>query len=253
MNNEFSFEHRQYKTIHYRANPRGIFMHYLTYIQKGHCGIETEGKTISAKEGDVFFIPKGVPYKVLWEGDEETGRIDFLSYGFFHLHTADSFDFLPQRIDCSPALIKRISEIPAEGNLITCKALSLFYGVMTELLPLMEHAGNKDTLIVEKARKFIYSNFNCTMAEVAEACYISQPYLYKIFKRQLHIAPNEFKRKILCEKGIELLNTTDKTVEEISSILGLSSGSYFRKILKRYTARTPKEIREVGMLYDIIV
>lgn len=130
MNNEFSFEHRRYKTIHYRANPRGIFMHYLTYIQKGHCGIETGGKTISAKEGDVFFIPKGLPYD---------------------------------------------------------------------------------------------------------------------------IAPNEFKRKILCEKGIELLNTTGKAVEEISSILGLSSGSYFRKLLKRYTARTPKEIREVGMLYDIIV
>ena len=151
-------------------------------------------------------------------------------------------------INCSDALKERIASIPAGTHQITCKALSLFYGVMAELLPIMKRPENKDAQIVEKAREYIYANYSCTIPEVAEYCFISEPYLYKIFKRYMHISPNRFKGKILCEKGIELLTTTDKTIEEISAILGLSSGSYFRKLLKRYTNKTPKEIRKAGFL-----
>ena len=37
---------------------------------------------------------------------------------------------------------------------------------------------------------------------------------------------------------------TDKKIEEISSMLNFSSSSYFRKILKQHTGKTPREIRK---------
>jgi transcriptional regulator GlxA family with amidase domain len=41
-----------------------------------------------------------------------------------------------------------------------------------------------------------------------------------------------------------MLTTTNKSVQEISDILGFSSTSYFRKILKLYTDKTPLKIRK---------
>jgi len=75
-------------------------------------------------------------------------------------------------------------------------------------------------------------------------CMISEPYLYTLFKKVTHITPNDYKQKILCEMGIELLLTTDKKIEEITTILKFSSSSYFRKVLKKHTGLTPREIKK---------
>jgi len=40
------------------------------------------------------------------------------------------------------------------------------------------------------------------------------------------------------------LLTTNKTVEEIASLINFSSASYFRKVLKKHTGSTPSEIRK---------
>ncbi|MBE6762725.1 MAG: AraC family transcriptional regulator, partial [Ruminococcaceae bacterium] len=56
--------------------------------------------------------------------------------------------------------------------------------------------------------------------------------------------PNQFRNEILCEKAISLLTTTNKSVQEISDTLNFSSTSYFRKILKAHTGKTPLEIRK---------
>ncbi len=55
--------------------------------------------------------------------------------------------------------------------------------------------------------------------------------------------PNEYRQRRLCECGIELLISTDKNLEEIATLLDFSSGSYFRRVLKKHTGKTPREIR----------
>jgi len=49
---------------------------------------------------------------------------------------------------------------------------------------------------------------------------------------------------VLCKKSIDLLQTTDLPIEEISGMMGFSSSSYFRKVLKEHTGKTPHEIRK---------
>ena len=164
MINQFSFEHNCFSKISHRVNKDGILMNYITYILSGCCRIEAKGKTFYAQEGDVFFVPKDLPYEILWEGDAENGNIEFLSYGFFHLHSTEPFDYNLQLIHCPDSLKERIMSIPAANQQITCKTLSLFYGVMADLLPCMVRPENKDAQIVEKAREYIYDHYNCTIA-----------------------------------------------------------------------------------------
>jgi AraC-like DNA-binding protein len=98
--------------------------------------------------------------------------------------------------------------------------------------------------VIEKAIDCINNNPGFKISEIAKYCNISEPGIYSIFKRCLNKTPNEIKNKILCEKAVSLLITTNKSVQEISDTLNFSSTSYFRKILKEHTGKRPLEIRK---------
>jgi len=59
------------------------FMHrttqvdYFASMEKGTARIVTKDKTISIKEGDIFYIPKSLGYQSYWYGNEEVA--------FFHM------------------------------------------------------------------------------------------------------------------------------------------------------------------------
>ena len=76
-------------------------------------------------------------------------------------------------------------------------------------------------------------------------CSLSEPHLYYLFKKAGEVTPNEYRQKSLCDRAVELLITTDNSVEAISDMLGFSSSSYFRKILKKHTGKSPREIRGI--------
>ena len=59
-----------------------------------------------------------------------------------------------------------------------------------------------------------------------------------------HTTPNTQRQIILCERAVELLTTTDRPIEEISTALGFSSSAYFRKVMREHTGMTPREIRK---------
>ena len=68
--------------------------------------------------------------------------------------------------------------------------------------------------------------------------------VYGVFKKACNTTPIEKKQEIFCERAAELLITTDLSVEQISEMLNFSSSSYFRKIFKKHTGKTPLQIRK---------
>jgi len=103
-------------------------------------------------------------------------------------------------------------------------------------------------LAVHKATACMRQDPYAQIDQVARQVGISQSTLYSAFKKQLGITPNTMRQKILCEKARELLTTTSLSVEEVSSQLGFSSSSYFRKILQKHTGKTPLAIRKENLL-----
>ena len=151
-----------------------------------------------------------------------------------------------QNVDCGEEIKNLILSIPTEGSAISCETLSIFYGVLSKLLP---YLGNNQTLskkeeIINRAEKYISANTDCSACDIAKECSISEPYLYMLFKEKAGCTPNDYKLKVKCQKGTELLLTTDKSVEEISAIIGFSSASHFRRVLKSQIGLTPKEVRK---------
>jgi AraC-like DNA-binding protein len=98
--------------------------------------------------------------------------------------------------------------------------------------------------VFQKVQRYLYKNPNAPMEAVATFCNMSQSGLYNIFARCGWGTPNDLRQKMRAEKAVELLQTTDLSVETISDRLGFSSASYFRKILKKHTGKTPTAIRK---------
>ena len=112
----------------------------------------------------------------------------------------------------------------------------------------MERKITHNELLIEKALDFMYLNINYQVRDIASYCNVSEATLYNVFSQNLNKSPNEMKQQIMCEKATEYLTITSLSVEEISSKLQFSSSSYFRKIFKKHTGKTPLQIRKEAFM-----
>jgi AraC-like DNA-binding protein len=79
---------------------------------------------------------------------------------------------------------------------------------------------------------------------LASLCGMSESNFYAVFKKQMNMTPIEYKNKLRCIRVTELLRNSNYTVEYISQKLSFSSPMYMRKLLKKYTGKTPGLIRK---------
>lgn len=237
----FVFFNVKVSKYHYTDNRAGVAVNYLAYLRKGTAKIISENDTIDIKEGDLFFIPKNLSYQSYWYGNDE---IDFLSCSFSSLLTGEDLNYKLQVISCSDEIKNEVQAIFEEDTPLSSKSLAHFYTAIAAVLPTLKRKSeSKELLLAEKIRECIENNPHASLKDVAKLCAISESYMYDLFKRATGNTPNDYKLKIICEEGIELLLTTNKKIEEIASILNFSSSSYFRKVLKKHTGSSPGEIR----------
>ena len=243
FSNDFVFMNIHFSKYHYTDARSGAPLNYLAYMQEGEAKIVSEYNTIEVKKGDLFYIPKNLSYQSYWYGSD---KIDFLSFGFQTLHTTEEHVFALQLLPHDPMIVKKLLEISGIST-VNCKALSLFYEVMNDVIPqLKQSPESHEKMLVQRIKLCISRHPHHSLPEIADLCMISESYLYALFKKQEHITPNDYRQKILCDMGMELLLTTDKKLEEVTDLLGFSSSSYFRKVLKKHTGYTPKELRKHG-------
>ena len=237
----FRFFRITFDKYHHTDNRCGAPEHYIAYMEEGSCRLVSEKISVEIKEGDVFYIPMGLPYQSFWHGE---GRISFITLGFkLFPETADN-NFLMQKIDCSSGIKELIKKITVNKS-PDSRTISDFFSILDKLLPLMkaEKLSRAENIYVT-SRAYILKNTNCTAKDIARHCAVSESTLYLSFKTAANKTPNEVKNEVLCEKAQILLTTTNKSIQEISDTLGFSSASYFRKIFRTNTGKTPSEIRK---------
>lgn len=232
--------HKYHMTDHLRTG--GSPGHFIGRMIKGSAKLKSRGNTITVFEGDIFYIPNGLKYQSFWYGDEEN-EILFDSLRFYSFPMADNHSYTLQKIDCSSAARNLLLEI-ADEMTVNCTTVGKLYLFLGEVLDGMEQKAKHYNDIAEIALDYMQTHTDFLISHVAEHCKVSESTLYGVFKKAYNTTPIEKKQEIFCERAAELLITTNLSVEEISNQLGFSSSSYFRKVFKKHTGKTPLQVRK---------
>lgn len=238
----------EYNFIQSRCNDirSGSALHYIGRLKKGSAKIVSDDVILKLREGDVFYIPKGLKYMSYWYVNDMS--VTFDSFGFSEFPCVEHKHFALQRIDATERAISLVDIISEEGRLYrnSLKISGWFFSLLSEILPDLTESGKQDRsgALVSKALSVMRGDPSLDIPAVAAACAVSQSGLYSAFRQNGYKTPNEERQKILIEKAKNLLISTDEPIENISSVLGFSSSSYFRKIFAKYTGKSPRQVRK---------
>lgn len=219
----------------------GAAMHFLVYMRRGNARFVCRGETVSLPQGQFLYIPKGDPYQSYWQSEDEI-LFDSLGFQWFPEEQIGSFGL--QTIAADAEMIA-LTDAISQQRQVTSKNLGYFFTLLSLALPKMSHR-NMEGDLFQRVQHYLYQNPTASVASVAAHCNISQSGLYNVFARCGWGTPNALRQKILVEKSVELLQTTDLSIEAVSDRLGFSSASYFRKILLKYTGKTPTTLRKAA-------
>lgn len=98
---------------------------------------------------------------------------------------------------------------------------------------------------VKKILDFINDNYNqkIKIDLLAKELGICRSEICKLFKNELHTTFTEYLTKLRIEKAIELLNSSEANITQISEIVGFNSSSYFSETFKKFYNITPLEYK----------
>lgn len=105
---------------------------------------------------------------------------------------------------------------------------------------------SREMLFINSVQEMIQQNLSNSSLNVdflVQKMGISRTLFFKRMKSAKGFAPNEFIRIIRMKEAAQLLVTTDKTISEISDLVGYTDSNYFTKTFKKHYGKTPSEFK----------
>ena len=227
-------------------NSRGIPYHYIARMISGSARIAAvSGEEINVSVGDVFYLPKGLKYHSYWSCGEE-GEVAWESYGFKMLPLSSNIRYAMQKIDAGEDDIAILDAL-ARSIKVSPTSVGLLYLFIGRSLGSMRcDLADSRAATWDKAVKYVSEHPSFRVCELAAHCNMSESGLFAFFKQYGGVTPIELKNNILVKRAIDLLLTTDLSVEEICSRVGFCNAAYLRKQIYRVTGKTPHKLRREG-------
>lgn len=215
-----------------------------------------DGRNISIKPGDIIFVPITSRYISRWHGTPDVFYIS-MHFAFepscgiseqqrFELQsvTLPDFDILKEKFAFT-------LDYYNADEASQMASLGAFYDVLSQVLPKLRH--KKEQALDERIEKAVeYINLNSekklTVSELADLSCMSVPNFHVQFKKYLSMTPIEYKNHIVIGRAMRLLKAEDNlSVEQLGEMLGFESSTYFRRVFKKITGKTPLEYRKSKM------
>lgn len=98
---------------------------------------------------------------------------------------------------------------------------------------------------IQRAVEYINENLGgeLSIAELPKRINVSKSVLYKDFHDQFGCTVSEYIKDRRVERSIELMNTTDMSIEEISQKVGFASAAYYCRVFKNYMGIPPAKYK----------
>lgn len=123
------------------------------------------------------------------------------------------------------------------------KLLSLHYHFENADIPnLQNYHGQSQYDRIRQIVLFIEKNYDSdlTLDDIAEYVHLSRSACSRLFKKHMNLSLFEYINQYRIEKSIELLNTGQYSITEISKLVGYNDSNYFSKLFHKYKGCSPR-------------
>jgi len=250
------------------------FGHELHYLCEGSCSLTCDSQTYEMREGDAVLIPRGVYHRFFNQSrDIRKLNIEFEALTnsenlhhtkeimicdalassdiqFIDVHNSSN-NFLYTSLGLISATLHSETDTFIFHELLRAQAafaLTYLFSELTEHIHLVDALPNADI-----TRHDIIDNFFNTQYEknsfenLTRKLSLSHRQLGRIVQQSYGKSLREKRNEIRLENAMDLLQNTQKSIADISDILGYSSPSSFSSFFKKQTGMAPSKIRRKSL------
>ena len=247
FSNSFNFRVISFKKARHTDATGGISCHFFARMKHGTAKIiaADTGETMEVSRGDIFYLPKGLRYNSYWTPEEdEHPAVEWESYSFEYFPCKSGKKYSMQVIDASSEELSLFDEILPRGKK-TAYSIGMLYAFLGLVSPKMKLSDeDQKRELFSLAKSYMYEHPAFKVSELAKFLGMSESSVYAFFSSYMNTTPIKEKQKILANRAVDLLHTTDLSVEEIADAVGIQSAAYLRKIVKEEVGLSPSEIRK---------
>ena len=212
--NFFFFTTLIFQNVHHTDRSSGVLSHHVGRMLRGTARIVTDhGEELFLSKGDVFYMPRGMRYHSYWYPDEsDGGAVEFESYRFDLFPCQTGREYALQLLFPDDEALSDLNRLSAHKT-VDCASVGLLYAFLGKMFPTMQRVDlDHDRALFSKARRYIDLHPHFRVSDLARHCAISESALYAFFRSYANTTPIALKNRILAEKAVTLLGTTDFSV-----------------------------------------
>lgn len=91
-----------------------------------------------------------------------------------------------------------------------------------------------------------YFMTDITISQLAKSTYYSTDHFIRVFQKEYGVHPKQYLQKLRLEESLKLLSGTKLLMGEIAKRVGFGSSGEFSAFIRKYTGKSPTEIRQNG-------
>ena len=240
--------------------PRPHFCLGLVLDGKGVYRDCERGTDVTVTAGDLIFVPIGSRYVSHWQGEPHISYVSmhfifdypsvFTRASGFHLQRVT-----PTDIPRTRAIFDRALADYRGDERSRLAVLSDFYALLADILPHLQASPAKQDadLRILRALKLVEERYReeLSVTDLAAAANMSVSRFFPLFRRIVGMTPVEYLNHYRVGRAVILLmSSADYSVEEVADLTGFQSATYFRRVFKSHTGRSPRDYRQTANHYD---
>lgn len=246
----FSEDYNQKKWGFYKGSDRN----HIYYIKEGRGTVKWQGNnSLNFSSGSflffrsdvpIVFAPIGKPYNVKYFTFSGEAATSLLNY----------YNMPPCAVIKSDPLIKQSFDkiLTSINNHLDLEHLSAkLYSFIVDLGATYNSSNQISNF--EKAVSYIENHYyhNISVRDISENTNISESTIYKLFKKHLNTSPANYITSIRLNWAKSyLLSESKLSCEQIGTLVGFNSPSYFIECFKNVNGITPNQFRKQNLKED---
>ena len=221
-------------------------IYVLHIVTSGSAVLRIYNNKFELKRGDMFFAFPAVLHYLDANEDFEYIYISFMGSGAAALLSRcnvtpqapvyNGFSFLCPMFESS---IRRIT--PANANMLTESVLYYALSFIDNDGHEVETKKNSDSLF-EMIVNYVdhhYRESDMSLGRLADTFSYTEKYLSSLFKKNMQIGFVSYLNNLRVQYANELIEKGEQSIAEIATACGYSDYSYFSKVFKKNTGKTP--------------